>query len=236
MRQPEDRVERAQQIQAMFGKIVTRYDLLNRLMSLGLDRGWRRSAAALAAPRDALVLDLGAGTGDLTRELLRQEAREVISADFSPEMLAAGSAKLQQEGRQVSWLVADATRLPFADESFDRVISGFLLRNLVDLPAGLQEMVRVLKPGGRFVSLDITHPPRGKLEVFHRVYFQRVLPRVGGLVSGNPAAYRYLPNSLTGFPDPEQLSELLRQVGLKGIAYRRMGLGAVALHHATKES
>ena len=226
--------ERARQVRLMFGRIVPRYDLLNRLMSLGMDRRWRRAAATAAQPSGGLALDVGTGTGDLALELRRQGAARVIGVDFAPEMLAAARSKAMAGGADVAWAVADALRLPFPQGAFDCVTNAFLLRNLVDLGAGLAEMARVLKPGGRLVSLDITQPPPGPFGALYRLYFNRLLPPLAGAISGDPAAYRYLPNSLGGFPDASGLAALLTEVGLTDVQVRRLGGGTMALHTARK--
>jgi demethylmenaquinone methyltransferase/2-methoxy-6-polyprenyl-1,4-benzoquinol methylase len=217
----------------MFSRIVHRYDLLNRLMSLGMDRRWRRATAAAAQPAGALALDLGTGTGELALELRRERAARVVGADFSVEMLAAARAKADG-ATGVSWLLADALRLPFPEGAFDSVASAFLLRNLADLPAALAEMARVLKPGGRLVCLDMTQPPRGPFGALYRFYFNRLVPPLAGAISGDPAAYRYLPHSLKGFPDAATLVDLLNDVGLTDVRARRLGGGTVALHVARK--
>ena len=148
--------EHARQVQQMFGRIVPRYDLLNRLMSLGMDGRWRRAAAAAAQPADTLALDVGPGTGELALELRRQGAAHVVGADFSSEMLAAAGAKAAAAGDAgISWALADSLALPFPDNTFDCVTNAFLLRNLADLRAGLAEMARVLKPAGRLQIGDI---------------------------------------------------------------------------------
>lgn len=226
--------QRALRVRRMFGRIVPRYDLLNRLMSLGMDRRWRRQAAAAARPRGALALDVGTGTGDLALELWREGAARVVGVDFSPEMLAVASAKAAARGAGVSWALADALRLPFPAATFDCVASGFLLRNLADLPAGLAEMARVLRPGGRLVCLDITQPPAGPFGVLYRLYFHRLLPPLAGALSGDPAAYRYLSSSLQGFPDARALSALLADLGLTAVRVRLLGGGTVALHTARR--
>jgi len=165
-------VARARDVREMFGRIVPRYDLLNRLMSLGMDRRWRRMAAAAAEPVACVALDLGTGTGDLAEELRRQGAAHVVGADFSVAMLRAARSKVAGkptevtaagsiERATVSWLLADGLQLPFRRGTFDCVTSAFVLRNLEDLRAGLSEMARVLKPGGRLVCLDMTQPPAG---------------------------------------------------------------------------
>jgi demethylmenaquinone methyltransferase/2-methoxy-6-polyprenyl-1,4-benzoquinol methylase len=219
----------------MFGRIVPRYDLLNRLMSLGMDGRWRRTAAAAAQPTGGLALDVGAGTGDMALELHRQGAARVVGVDFSAEMLAAARSKAgTTDNPHLSWALADALHLPFRDGTFDCVTSAFLLRNLADLRAGLAEMARVLKPGGRLVCLDMTQPPPGLLGGLHRLYFNRLAPPLAGVISGDPGAYRYLPNSLKGFPDASELTALLTDIGLTEVRVRRLGGGTVALHTARR--
>jgi len=218
----------------MFGRIVRRYDLLNRLMSLGMDAGWRQVAASAAQPSGGRVLDLGTGTGDLALELRQQGATLVIGADFSPEMLSVAQQKARaRNGGQIMWALADALRLPFPDNIFDGVSNAFLLRNLVDLEAGLREMARV-KPGGRLVCLDMTRPPSGLFGALYRVYFNCLLPPLTGAISGDRAAYRYLPNSLTDFPEASELASLLADIGLTQVSVRRLAGGTVALHTARK--
>jgi len=229
---PGGPAERNRQIQTMFGRIVPRYDRLNRLMSFGMDAGWRRLAAAAVEPAGKRVLDLGTGTGDLARELARRGAAAVVGADFTPAMLTVASRRYG--GGRYAWLAADGHRLPFRDASFDAVTNAFVLRNLVDLPAALVEMARVLRPGGRLACLDMTQPPRGPFAVLYRLYFNRLLPPVAGWLSGDRAAYRYLPASLAGFPDADALAGMVRAAGFRGARYRRLGGGAVALHTAVR--
>lgn len=224
----------AHQVRKMFGRIVPRYDLLNRLMSLGMDRRWRRLAAAATSPRGAVALDVGTGTGDLALELCRQGASAVVGADFSRQMLDAARRKASATSSPVAWALADALRLPFADGTFDCVTNAFLLRNLADLRAGLAEMARVLKPGGRLVCLDMTQPPTGPFGALYRLYFNRLLPPLAGAISGDAAAYRYLPGSLKGFPDASQLAGRLADVGLVEVRVRLLGGGTLALHAARK--
>ncbi len=217
----------------MFGRLVPNYDRMNRIISFGMDRRWRVLAAQAAQPRGARVLDLGAGTGDLARELVRQGAACVAGGDFSLGMLAAASRRYGGVGRQ-QWAACNVLHLPFADASFDCVTNGFLLRNVVNLPAGFAEMARVLRPGGRLVCLDMTHVPPGGFAGVYAVYFRHIMPAAAGLLSGDRAAYRYLSTSLDGFPDADALARMIRGAGLRNVSYRRLGGGAVALHVATK--
>ncbi len=225
-----------QRVRTMFGRIVPRYDLLNRLMSLGMDRRWRRLAAAASQPRGAFALDVGTGTGDLALELSRQGAARVVAVDFSAEMLAAAARKAIARGADAPWALADALRLPFPNGTFDCVTSAFLLRNLADLRAGLAEMARVLRPGGRLVCLDITQPPPGPFGALYRLCFNHLLPPLAGAISGDPAAYRYLSSSLRGFPDARSLASLLADLGLVEVRARRLGGGTVALHTARRRT
>ncbi|MCH7698055.1 MAG: bifunctional demethylmenaquinone methyltransferase/2-methoxy-6-polyprenyl-1,4-benzoquinol methylase UbiE [Chloroflexi bacterium] len=222
-------------ISRMFGRIARRYDRLNRIMSLGMDGRWRQQAAASAKPDASLALDIGTGTGDLALELTKRGARQIVGADFSLEMLAAARAKLAaKDVLNASWTLADALHLPFPDGTFDCVTNAFVLRNLADLRSGLAEMARVLQPGGRLVCLDMTQPPPGIVGTLYKLYFYRLLPPIAGVLSGDRAAYRYLPNSLVGFPDSAALAELLAEIGLVEVEVRKVGGGTVAIHTAVK--
>jgi demethylmenaquinone methyltransferase/2-methoxy-6-polyprenyl-1,4-benzoquinol methylase len=229
----EEARSRNRQIQAMFGRIVPRYDRMNRLMSFGMDTGWRRLAAQAAEPSGKRILDLGTGTGDLARELVRRGAASVCGVDLTPGMLDAASRVRPGPGPH-SWLAADGHHLPFAGESFDALTNAFLLRNLVDLPAALREMSRVVRPGGPVVCLDMTQPPPGLFSAAYRFYWNTIMPPIAGLLSGDRHAYRYLPNSLLGFPDAEALSVMLRDAGFRDVTFRRLGGGSVALHTAVR--
>ncbi len=222
-------------VSQMFGRIARRYDRLNRIMSLGMDGRWRQQAAAAAKPDGSLALDIGTGTGDLALELAKRGARQIVGADFSHEMLAAGRDKLAaKKVTNASWTLADALSLPFLEGTFDCVTNAFVLRNLADLRSGLTEMARVLKPGGRLVCLDMTQPPSGIVGALYKLYFYRLLPPLAGVLSGDRAAYRYLPNSLVGFPDAAALAGLLAGIGLVEVQVRKVGCGTVAMHTAVK--
>lgn len=219
----------------MFARIVPRYDLLNRLMTGGQDVRWRRLAARLARPRDAIALDLATGTGDLAIELRRQGARSVIGADYCEPMLEAAAVKLTL-GRlnRIHLVTADALALPFAEGCFDCVTSAFLLRNVVDLPGALAEVRRVLRPGGRVISLELTRLRPGLRARIFDSYFQRVVPRLGALISRDSTAYWYLPASLDPFPDAEHLASLFRDAGFIEVSYRLVGFGALAIHSGVR--
>lgn len=219
-------------VRAMFGRIVGRYDLMNTLMTGGMDRSWRRIAVEMCEPRGMLALDVATGTAELALELVRQEAREVVGLDFCGPMLDEAARKTAGLQGKIRLVAGDAQRLPFADGTFDRLVHGFLLRNVADLPLTLREMARVLKPGGRAVSLEITHPPSRLFGRLFRPFFYRLVPVLGSVVAGDPNAYTYLPNSLTTFPDAPRLARMLRDAGFGEVRYRYLGFGAVAVHVA----
>jgi demethylmenaquinone methyltransferase/2-methoxy-6-polyprenyl-1,4-benzoquinol methylase len=227
-------VEKARFVSAMFSRIARRYDLMNGLMTLGMHHAWRRVAArqTIASP-DGPALDLATGTGDLALELADVHPhRVVIAADFSLGMLAVAREKLHgaEHARRVRLMAADALALPFETRTFACVTSAFLLRNLADLEQGLREMKRVSRPGGRVVALEITQMTAPGFTSLFRFYFHHVVPRVGRLVSGDREAYSYLPQSVDRFLTPGGLAALMEKVGLRGVTYRRLGLGTVTIH------
>ena len=227
--------ERARYVREMFSRIAPRYDLMNRLMTLGQDAGWRREAIRRArlAP-GARVLDLGAGTGDLAAEALRRcPDCFVLAADFTLEMMRAGRERDDGAGDPLDWSAADALHLPFPDSSFDAVVSGFLLRNVIDLGRTLAEQRRVLKPGGRVVVLDTTRPPENLLSPFLRFHLDVVIPNLGRLVAGDADAYRYLPQTTRGFLPAEELAVRLTGAGFQKVGFRRLMFGTVAIHWGT---
>ena len=226
--------ERTRTIGAMFSRLVPHYDRMNRLMTAGRDGRWRRLAVEASRPEGAVVLDLGAGTGDLSEAFLRAGARRVVGLDVSDAMLIRAREKYGVE--RLDWLQGDALRLPFADESFDVVGSAFVLRNLPDLAGSFEEMARVLRPGGRLVGLDITHPPDSLWGRVLRLGFEQGVTRAAGWLSGDRSAYRYLPSSLQGYPTADELAQMLESAGLEEVSYRRLSMGAVALHTGIKRS
>lgn len=229
------------EVRTMFGRIVARYDLVNRLMTGGRDLAWRRLVArtAVAGGRNGLVLDVATGTGDLAIALADAGARRVVGVDFAAPMLRAAAAKpgirpSAAAGERVTLAVGDALRLPFPDGTFDACTVAFGLRNMADYESALREMTRVLRPGGRLVCLELTPYRVPVLRAVFGWYFARVVPLIGGLVSGDRAAYRYLPSSVAAFPPADALEGLMRRAGLVAVAHRRLGAGTVALHVGEK--
>lgn len=223
--------ERARYVQSMFTRIAARYDLMNRLMTGGQDIAWRRQVIRLArlAPGDRL-LDLGAGTGDLSREaLIQQPQARVVTADFTLEMMRVG-----QRLGPLPWTAADALCLPFPDQSFQAVVSGFLMRNVSDINQALREQYRVLQPGGRIVILDTTRPKRNLLSPFIWLHMHVVIPTLGGLLTGVREAYNYLPDSTENFLTAEDLRDRMQTVGFKNIQFKRLMFGTIAIHWAVK--
>jgi demethylmenaquinone methyltransferase/2-methoxy-6-polyprenyl-1,4-benzoquinol methylase len=207
----------------MFDRIAPVYDAMNRLMTAGLDRRWRRLTVAEAVRPGDRVLDACCGTGDLAVAALLV-AREVVGVDFSEAMLERARSKAPA----IEWLQADVLALPFEDGSFDAATVGFGVRNLDDIEAGLAELRRVLRPGGRLAILEITRP-RGLLAPFYRLWFDVAIPLAGRLLPGG-SAYTYLPASVRRFPGPEQLAALLTTAGFEGVRFRLLAGGIVALH------
>jgi demethylmenaquinone methyltransferase/2-methoxy-6-polyprenyl-1,4-benzoquinol methylase len=213
-------------VRSMFDRIAPVYDAMNRIMTAGFDRRWRRVAAgAVVRPGDR-VLDACCGTGDLALEAERRGGR-VVGLDFSERMLE----RARRKSGTVEWVQGDVLALPFADGEFDAVLVGFGVRNLADLEAGLRELRRSLRPGGRIAVLEITRA-RGPLRPFFRLWFDFLVPLAGRILPGGKA-YTYLPASVRRFPAPEDLSRLLGRVGFTGVGYRPLGGGIVALHTAS---
>lgn len=226
--------ERPVFVNRMFARIAPTYDLMNRLMTFGQDQSWRRKLLeACALPPHGALLDIGTGTGDIAYAAMqRQPGVSAIGSDFTYEMMAAGVGKVP--GLVLPFVQADTFSLPFADESFDAVASGFLVRNVADREAAFREMARVTKPGGRVVCLEIAPPTNALLEPLFRLYFFRIVPLIGGLVAGDRTAYSYLPQSTVEFPPPSALARLMEQAGLHNVIYHEYMINTVAIHVGTK--
>lgn len=230
--------ERGAAVERMFSAIAPRYDFLNWLLSAGRDRVWRREAVrATALPDQGRLLDVCTGTADVALEASRQfPGAQVFGVDFSRPMIGLGRTKVERAHLEdrIHLQVAPAEALPFPDESFDAVTVAFGLRNIPDRERGLREMARVLKAGGCAVVLEFTTPPGRLFRGVYLWYFHRVLPRIGGLISGHPSAYSYLPASVTDFPSPADLSSLMRKTGFSEVSYQLLTMGIAAIHVGQK--
>jgi demethylmenaquinone methyltransferase/2-methoxy-6-polyprenyl-1,4-benzoquinol methylase len=229
---PSSGTDRETQVRTLFSEIAPRYDLLNHVLSLNIDRRWRRRAVGLLDWRrrpQGRFLDACAGTFDLSLELARQPGFEgaVIATDFALPMLVEGRGKL---GDSVTPVCGDSLRLPFPDASFDGATVGFGVRNLSDLRAGFSDLARVLRPGARLVILEFTDPPNPLMRRLYHFYFHRVLPLVGRVVSGHPWAYTYLPESVKEFPGPEEVAVLLGESGFRDVEWNFLTGGIAAIH------
>jgi len=226
--------DQARYVQAMFSRIARRYDLMNRLMTVGQDTRWRREVIHRAhLPPGGRLLDLGAGTGDLAREAEhRAPASWVVAADFTLEMMRVGRA--QYSFTQLNWLAADALCLPVPNETFDAVVSGFLLRNVIDVGQCLGEQYRVLKPRGYLVALDTTRPPKNFLRPLIDFYLQIIIPNLGRIITGEADAYTYLPETTRSFFEAEQLADIMKEAGYSQVGFRRLMFGTIAIHWGRK--
>jgi demethylmenaquinone methyltransferase/2-methoxy-6-polyprenyl-1,4-benzoquinol methylase len=247
-----DEREAAAHVREMFGRIAPRYDFLNHLLSLSLDRVWRRRTARrftriLSRP-EARAIDICCGTGDLAFALARERksalrakgsretanAKPVIGSDFVEPMLVRAREKARASGHDAVFAAADALRLPFADASADLVTTAFGFRNLANYEHGLREIARVLRPGGEVGILEFTEPGAGPLAGIFRFYFRRILPLVGGAISGSSEAYRYLPGSVAKFPSSRELAALMDRCGFRDVRFTAWNFGSVALHTARR--
>jgi len=216
-------------VRSMFDRIAPVYDLMNRVMTAGLDVRWRRLTAQAAVRSGDRVLDAACGTGDLAIADLKAGAGKVTGLDFSPRMLE----RARRKDARIEWLQGDMLALPFADETFDAATVGFGVRNVEDLERGLRELRRVLRPGGRLAILEIT-TPRGALKPFFRLWFDKAVPLLGKVLPGG-AAYTYLPESVKRFPKAERLADLLRECGFGEVRFRLLAGTIVALHTGVAE-
>jgi demethylmenaquinone methyltransferase/2-methoxy-6-polyprenyl-1,4-benzoquinol methylase len=234
---PARSADRSTYVREMFARIAPRYDTANRVITAGLDEAWRRRAIALLAPpHGGRVLDLCCGTGDVAFHLLRRDPTlDVTGIDFCAPMLDAARARAKRSTTAAPHFVdGDVTALPFRDDSFDGAAMGFSLRNVVDLDVVLREVLRVLRPGARFVNLDVSKPSNRLWRRLFGVYFYGIVPLLGGLVGGSQQAYAYLPSSLTHHPNARALCERFAAAGFADARCVTLMGGAIAIHMGTK--
>ena len=227
-----------EQIQRMFDKIAPSYDRLNHALSLGIDRRWRRTAVdALGIHQPQQILDIATGTGDFALLLAKRiKPQHIVGADISEGMMAVGREKVKEEGLQnvISFQYEDCMQLSFPDGSFDAVTSSYGVRNFQNLDKGLQEMQRVLRPGGHLLIVELTPPPSFPMKQLFWLYAHVVMPLLGRLISHDDSAYTYLPASMEAFPQPEQMEGILRKAGFTEVQWRRFTFGISTMYLATK--
>ncbi len=227
-------IDKARRVREMFAAIAARYDLLNHLLSGNIDQRWRRLVAATVYQTlpggEGRILDVACGTGDLSLTIAGEGNAQVVGLDFCRPMLEIAAAKSSRRGANIPFIEGDALALPFRDCSFDGVTIAFGLRNLASVESGLVELLRVVKPGARLAVLEFSRPKYAVFRGLFRVYFTKVLPFVGGLISGSKGAYQYLPDSVSRFPDQDELSTLMRDAGFEEVTYKNLTGGIAALH------
>jgi len=226
--------EASRWVRAMFGRVAHRYDLANHLLSANIDRTWRshtvRRVEDILMRPDARVLDLACGTGDLLMALERAAKRPLLGSDFCHPMLTGASSKLSRAALRSRLFESDALALPLEDAGLDLITIAFGFRNLANYRAGLSEMRRVLRPGGALAILEFTTPPNRAFAALYNWYSRRVLPVIGGAISGAPEAYKYLPESVRKFPEAPNLAEMMRHAGFDSVDWEYLTMGIVALH------
>ena len=234
------KLEQARRVREMFATIASRYDLLNHLLSGNIDKRWRRLVAKtlFATPPlirgEARILDVACGTGDLSLTLFVSGGARIVGIDFCRPMLDIAASKAARSGSSLPFVEGDALNLPFRDRSFEAATIAFGLRNLTSVDAGFKELLRVLKPGGKVAVLEFSKPKALLLRSLFRIYFTKLLPLLGGLVSGSRSAYEYLPNSVSRFPDQEELAAMMQEAGFAEVSYRNLTGGIAALHLGTR--
>jgi demethylmenaquinone methyltransferase / 2-methoxy-6-polyprenyl-1,4-benzoquinol methylase len=228
--------EKAAYVERMFARIAPGYDRMNRVMTMGLDRGWREFVAqAVAPPAHGRALDVGTGTGDFLPLLAGWVPGGLaVGLDFTVPMMQAGLPKLAGVADRAAFVGGDALRLPFPAETFDAITTGFAMRNVTDIGAAFREMWRVARPSCVVACLEVARPRDPLLRLGHRIYFEQVMPRLTTLLGGDPTAYTYLPQSARAFPAPDALARIMQESGWSEVRYTLLGMGAVAVHTGIK--
>ena len=226
--------QKSRQVRTMFDRLSHQYDFLNRMITFGFDQIWRRRVVRLAMlPPGGRLLDLGAGTGDIAfAAAQRHPTVRVTAADFSLGMMKKG--RIRPGGRLVQWCSADALELPFPDETFDAVTSGYLIRNVVNPVRAFKEQLRVVKPGGVVVCLETSPPKKNLLQPLILFHFRVIIPLLGRIIGGNKAAYTYLPDTTRGFMPPEQLTATMKNAGLESVICHLFMLGTMTIHQGRR--
>jgi demethylmenaquinone methyltransferase/2-methoxy-6-polyprenyl-1,4-benzoquinol methylase len=228
--------EKAVYVERMFARIAPGYDRMNRIITLGLDVGWRELATtAIAPPARGRALDVGTGTGDFLEPLVAWMPEGfAVGIDYTIPMMSEGLQRIDALYPQAAFAGADALRLPFADQSFDVITTGFVMRNVTDIEQAFCEMWRVARVGALVACLEVARPKNPLLRLGHRLYFERVVPIMAKLLGADATAYTYLPQSARHFPPPDQLAQIMTRAGWRNIHYRLLGFGAAALHIGQK--
>lgn len=231
------KLSKKEQVADMFNNIAGKYDFLNHFLSLGIDKGWRKKAIAeIAKVQPKNILDVATGTGDLAIAASKLNPDKIIGIDIAAQMLDVGKKKLKEKGltELITMQVGDSEALPFADNSFDAITCAYGVRNFEHLEAGLKEMCRVLRPGGKLAILEFSHPKQFPVKQGYQFYFKYVLPTLGKLVSKHSTAYSYLPESVMAFPEGQRFCEILAQCGFKEPKARPLTFGITTLYTAIK--
>jgi len=237
MSDPLEIKEKKKYVRSMFNSIAETYDLLNHVLSFGIDFYWRwRAIKRLKPVNPELLLDMATGTGDFAIAASKQLKARIVGLDLSEQMLAVGHRKLlkRQLTETIHFACADAENIPVGDNVFDAATVGFGVRNFENLTKGLREFCRVLRPGGHLVILEFSRPRIFPFKQLYFFYFRTILPLVGKLISKDPEAYTYLPDSVAKFPEPESLAEILKNAGFRSVEYKPLTFGIVHIHHAIK--
>jgi demethylmenaquinone methyltransferase/2-methoxy-6-polyprenyl-1,4-benzoquinol methylase len=235
----DDELKHARTVREMFSRISPKYDFLNHFLSINIDKSWRRLVGKklknVLERKDAVVLDVACGTGDLSVELQTNATAKIIGTDFCRPMLEIAAEKNERGNVSIKYIEADALSLPFTDASFNAVTIAFGLRNLANWEDGLRELLRVLKPDGKLVVLEFSSPIIPGFRQIFQFYFKGILPKIGGIFSGSRGAYEYLSESVSRFPDQKNLAKMMRETGFSDVEYKNLTGGIAAIHIGTRK-